>query len=442
MKNWKNLLVLLIGLLLLCGCGSDSDSDSDSGGGSGGGSDVSTAELIESDDTGNASIPQIAMDTAGNVIAVWQQSDGTRTNIWANRFNGTVWGTAELIESDDTGDASIPQIAVAGAGNAIAVWQQSDGTRTNIWANRFDGTAWGTAELIESDDTGNASIPQIAMDTAGNAIAVWQQSDGTRTNIRANRFDGTTWGTAELIESDDNGAAWYPQIVVAGAGNAIAIWQQSDGTHINIRANRFDGTAWGTAELIESDDGDASIPQIAMDTAGNAIAVWQQSDGTHINIRANRFEVSTAWGTAELIESDDGSVLDYQIVVAGDGNAIAVWNRSDGTDANIWANRFDGTTWGTAELIESDDGNAWYPQIAMAGAGNAIAVWQQSDGTRANIWANRFDGTAWGTAELIESDDTGAAWYPQIAVAGAGNAIAVWQQFDGTRTNICATRLE
>jgi len=32
---------------------------------------------------------------------VWHQNDGARNNIWANRFNGTSWGPAVLIEIDD-----------------------------------------------------------------------------------------------------------------------------------------------------------------------------------------------------------------------------------------------------------------------------------------------------------------------------------------------------
>jgi hypothetical protein len=83
----------------------------------------------------------------------------------------------------------LPQIAVDSVGNAIAVWNQSDGTRNNIWANRFNGTSWGTAELLETDNADGAFSPQIAFDSSGNAIAVWNQSDGNRVNIYANRFD-------------------------------------------------------------------------------------------------------------------------------------------------------------------------------------------------------------------------------------------------------------
>ena len=47
------------------------------------------------------------------------------------------WGMATLIETDNAGGATRPQIAVDASGNALAVWQQSDGTRFNIWANTF-----------------------------------------------------------------------------------------------------------------------------------------------------------------------------------------------------------------------------------------------------------------------------------------------------------------
>jgi hypothetical protein len=48
------------------------------------------------------------------------------------------WGTHELIETDDAGDALDPQIAFDAIGNALAVWEQDARTRFNIWANRYE----------------------------------------------------------------------------------------------------------------------------------------------------------------------------------------------------------------------------------------------------------------------------------------------------------------
>jgi hypothetical protein len=424
--------------------------------GFGGGGNVSrdwqSPRLIESDNAGDAFTPEIAIDGSGNGLAVWGQSDGTRFNIWANRFTpGSGWGTAELIETENAGDAISPQIATDGSGNALAVWYQSDGTRLNIWANRFTpGSGWGTAELIETDNTRDAYVPEIAIDGSGNALAVFQLFDGTRMNIWANRYTpGSGWGTAELIETDNAGSAASPQIAINGSGNALTVWHQYDGALFNIWANRYTpGSGWGTAELIERlNTNDASGPQIAIDGSGNALAVWHQSGVVaRYNIWARRYTPGSGWGTAELIETDHaGGAVNPQIAIDGSGNALAVWTQYDGTRNNIVANRYTpGSGWGAAELIETDAGSASsFSQIATDGSGNAIAVWEQHDGTRFNIWANRYTpGSGWGTAELIETNETGDASDPQIAIDGSGNALAVWHQFGRTRFNIWANRYE
>ncbi len=416
-----------------------------------------TAAMIESDNTGTAQSPQVALDTDGNVMVVWYQSDGARYNIWANRYEAGTdsWGVATLIETDNSGDTNYPQIAMDSTGNAVAVWMQSDGTRNNIWANRYDaGTdSWGVAVLIETDNAGHALSPQIDVDSAGNAMAVWYQSDGTRMNTWANRYDAGTdsWGGAALIETDNTGSTQSPQVAFDFNGNAMVVWNHHDGTRWNIQANRYDaGTdSWGGAALIETDNtGDAYQPEVAVDNSGNAVAVWIQSDGVRFNIQANRYDAGTdSWGTAALIETDTDSA-DYPHVASdSSGNAMAVWMQWDGARYNVWANRYDAGTnsWGTAELIESDNaGHANIPRVAMDSSGNATAVWEQSDGARYNIWANRYVAGAgsWGTAELLETDDTGNAQNHAVAVDGSGNAVAVWQQSDGARDNIWANRFE
>ena len=232
---YKNHIVIVCLTFMLAACGGgDSDTDPKTWG---------IATLVETDNTGDAMDPNVAFDANDNAIVVWEQYDGTRYNIWANRYDAvTGWGTATLIETDDTGNAVLPHVAVDANGNAIAVWPQSDGTRENIWANRYDAvTGWGTATLIETDNAGDAWGPNVAFDANGNAIVVWEQYDGTRYNIWANRYDAVTgWGTATLIETDDTGNAVLPHVAVDANGNAIAVWPQFDGTRYNIWANRYE----------------------------------------------------------------------------------------------------------------------------------------------------------------------------------------------------------
>jgi hypothetical protein len=450
-RRWLSAVLAMTMLLSACG------------GGGGGGSAPSIsptptppslpkawagAALIETNNLGDANIPQIAMNASGVAMAVWTQSDGIRDNIWANRYTpSSGWGTATMIETINAGDADVPQIAIDANGNALAVWQQEDGiSSTNIWANRYTPAGgWGTAAVIVADLVNEAFAPQIAMEANGNALAVWYQRDGTRFNILANRFTPTGgWGTATLIETDNTGAAIAPQIAFDASGNALAVWRQNDGTRHNAWANRFTPAGgWGTATLIETNNsGNAYNVQIAMNASGNAMAVWSQFSGSvQDNIWANRYTPGTGWGTAELLEGLSADASNPQIALDANGNAIAVWIQLDGIRWSIWASRFtpaDG--WGAAALIETDNtGLAYWPQIAFDASGNAMAVWSQDDGTANNIWARPFTPSGgWGTATLLETNTFNSAALPQIAFDANGNAVAVWIQTDGTRSNIWA----
>ncbi|MBL0226644.1 MAG: hypothetical protein IPQ16_14045 [Geobacteraceae bacterium] len=406
------------------------------------------AALIENDNHGDAGAPQVAMDTQGNATAVWEQSDGERYSIWAARYSpATGWGTPEVIEPDPTQNARAPRVAMDAQGNAIAVWPHFDGIRYNIWANRYTaGGGWGEPVLLETDD-GDARVPRIAMDAAGNAVVVWFQNDGARNNIWANRYTvDLGWGTPTLIENNNDGAASAPQVAMDAIGNAMAVWDQDDGKRNNIWSSRYiAGVGWGTAVLIETNDaGTARYPQVKIDAKGSAVAVWQQSDGTLNNIWANRYVVGVGWGAAVILETDkSGDALLPQIAVDAQGNAIAIWSQSDGTRENIWSNRYStGIGWGTAALLETNNaGSAGDAQVAIDPQGNALAVWGQSDGTRNNIYGNWYTpGAGWGIAVLLETDNAGDSRYPQVAMIAQGIATAVWLQSDGTRNNIWANR--
>jgi hypothetical protein len=402
-----------------------------------------TAALLESLDA-DAYSAQIGVDGSGNAIAVWTQSDGSVNNTYANRYvAGSGWEGAVAIDSE-TGDTYSAQIAVDSSGNAMAVWRQDDGSADNVYANRYvAGSGWEGAVAIESD-AGDVYVPQIAVDDSGNAMAVWRQSDGTNYNVYANRYEaGSGWEGAVAIESD-TGNVYEPRIAVDGSGNAMAVWRQSDGTNYNVYANRYEaGSGWEGAVVIESDTGNVYDPQIAVDDSGDAMALWLQYDGSVNNVYANRYEAGSGWEGAMAIESDTGTVSEPQIAVGGSGDAMAVWLQYDGSDHSTYANHYEaGSGWEGAVAIESDTGDANYAQIVVDGSGNAMAVWQQHDGSVDNLYANRYlAGSGWEGAVAIEGG-TGTVLEPQIAVGGNGNAMAVWVQSDGIYDSIYANQFE
>lgn len=364
------------------------------------------------------------------------------------------WQTAQLLETDNVNPGFNPQVAFNAAGNGMAVWFQASGTGGGtwsgggIWSSRYvAATGWGAATLIAATPTLDGGLPQVVMDTNGNATAVWQQRDtganGGRSNIFASRYvAGTGWGLAGAIETNGSTAGddQLPKIAIDSNGNVIAVWELMRFGSTTVWTNRYAvGTGWGTASQIGT--GNLNIVnvnvQIAMDAAGNGFAVWTQYIGNVPTIWSNRFTVGTGWGAATLISDSTMNSRDPKIAADVNGNAIAVWGQFNLTTSadDIFANRYvAGAGWGTATAIQTDSvGDSDYrPKIAFDATGNAMVVWYKmvNFGT-SSIWANRYvAGSGWGTETLIETDNAGAAANVSIGMDSSGNAVAVWQQAD------------
>jgi hypothetical protein len=299
------------------------------------------------DGGGEAFDPQISMGADGSAVAVWQQSDGTRYGIWSNRYTRLDgWRTYAEPTETSTGDATNPQVAVDAQGNAIAVWVRSSGTRLDIWSNRYTpSNGWGSAGRIETEDEGDARNPQVAVDAQGNTVAVWEQSEGTRLDVWSNRYTPSNgWGSAGRIETEDEGDASSPQVAVDAKGNAIAVWEQFDGARYGIWSNRYTPSrGWGTAEPITPNDAtDALEPRVAVDPRGNAVSVWRQSGTTGHGIWSNRCTPSAGWGSAERIDSNHpGARSAPRVGIDANGEAMAVWSMSGGSGGGIWSNRLE-----------------------------------------------------------------------------------------------------
>ncbi len=404
-------------------------------------------------DTGvvDAHKPAIAVDSNGAAVVIWTQKD----SIWSNRYEpDSGWSTARRI-GPFAADAGFPQIAVDSRGNALAVWRQRAGAISRIWANRYDVVAgWGTAKVIDDLSAGDSALPQIAVVANGDAVAVWSQFGGAHYNILANRYTlGSGWGTATIIEANNLGDARAPQVATDASGNAVAVWEQFDGVHFDIWANRYAvGSGWSAPVRLEDAGGSASAAYVAMDPSGNATTLWQQADASSMHIRSNRYVVGSGWeGDTQVDTShqDPGVAVASRIAVDASGSAVAVWHQSNGSSTNLslWgSNHTVGSGWNrTASLLEFDAGYVGTADVAMDASGNATAVWQQFESVApltVSAWASRYiAGHGWQVAERIESEVPSAVDV-QVAVDPGGNAIAVWSQQDGVRYRIRANRYQ
>jgi hypothetical protein len=326
---------------------------------------ISVAETIDHLPR-SASEPEVAMDGLGRAIVVWRHFTGPRIGIFANHHSGVQWGAqAVLVEEGQGSVTSQPQIAMNAAGDAVVAWQQAanatPGTRTDIWANRFaqETNEWGTAGPAESDDAGPAELPRVALSASGEAVVVWNQTvdnGATKiTSVWANlQTAQSDWGTSAPIETSDAGSAGAPRVAMDAAGNAVAMWIQALGTDPTARTEvwtaRRDATKpWGEGGALNPVGaiGSALAVDVAMAPDGRAVVTWTESDVAPFTpdevhrVHARQYQPDAGWADADRLEEfDEGGSDAPSVAMSPNGAGLTAWLRYDATfqKADAFAN--------------------------------------------------------------------------------------------------------
>jgi len=385
---------------------------------------------ILSDGIEHASNPEVAMNSAGNAIVIWQRWYSGGHRIQAVRYDKEVgtWSEAEYL-SDAGQMAFSPEVAMDSAGNAVVVWYRADdGTGKKVVQTKsYDGAAWSSVTDL-SDSGQDASSPQVAMGSAGNAVAVWYRTnDGTgKKVVQTKSYDGSSWSSVTDL-SDSGQDADSPEVAMDSAGNAVVVWRRTDdgtGKRV-IQTKRYDGATWSVLATNLSDSGqDASSPEVAMDSTGNAVAVWRRYDGSNYIIQTKRY-AEAAWSSVTNLSADGQHAYEPQVAMDPEGNTVAVWYRYNGIIDVIQTKSYDGVEWSASVTDLSE--NSYMSQVAMDSAGNAIVVWMGYDGGEI-VQATRYDGAAWSEITNLSGIST---WDSRVAMDSAGNAIAVWERSGG-----------
>jgi hypothetical protein len=134
------------------------------------------------------------MNGAGDTLIVWAQSDSANQQLFRSVYRSGAWIEPATLEENFTPDGTSVlefQAALNDFGDAVIAWQQSDGSRNQIFRSEYRGGAWidpiGPSDNISPDDT-PTDPPQMALSDKGDTVIVWRQSDNTRFQIYRSEF--------------------------------------------------------------------------------------------------------------------------------------------------------------------------------------------------------------------------------------------------------------
>ena len=207
--------------------------------------------------TASQSVPAIVGDDDGRFVIVWTSSDqdGDDGGVFGQRFDslGLRAGTEFQVNSHTAGRQHEAAISADGDGNFVVVWTSTDGdgSGSSIFGQRFDpgGAEVGLEFLVNTDASGSAYVPDVAVDPMGSFVVVWTTyratgADGEATGVFGRRFEpsGDAVGSEFQVNLYTYSQQSYPAIAARGARTFVVTWQSygQDGSHYACEAAAFD----------------------------------------------------------------------------------------------------------------------------------------------------------------------------------------------------------
>ena len=377
---------------------------------------------------------QIAIDNAGNTIAIWSESNsstGLQSIQYATHFKGGSWSQPQAITSSIF-PCSNPQIAVGKvSGNAVAIWRQLD-TFSNITylmssQRPFNTGVWSTPTIISvvSDN-----YPQIAMNDSDYAVAIWGQNSGGNIILKSAELSfGGVWTNIINVIPLSTSNYSSQKIAVDPAGTAYAIWANDSNTTVQTATLPMNGLAW-SSPVNPSASTYQTSPDIAAGSTGFAAATWlSTSDFNTFSVQAAVYQAGV-WGPAATLLTA-GSVRPLPIVaIDAVNNVMALWSYPE-VGIIYSAYRPIGSGVWNPSIPASPIGSFSYtPDLAFDGtlpAGVAHAVWVTNTPSGAVIEYTTANGpAAWAIPCGGITPDDEITKDPHIAVDPTGFAIMDW----------------
>lgn len=365
----------------------------------------------------------------------------------------------------------MPRVALDAEGDAVFAWEHINVIDCCGFVQARARPATGTLGPIKtlSDSSRHASGAEVGVDADGDALVVWRRYDETgqcggsgcgRIQARARSAAGT-FGPVQTL-SDAGQDASSPKVALDPAGNAVVVWERSDGssasccTRVQARARSAGGTL-GPVQTLSAPGQDAFGAGVGVEADGDALVTWARKDGSAgcggsggcARVQARPRSAAGTLGPVQTLSGASANAHSPKLAVNADGDAVVVWARTTTPCGGSSCNQIQArarTASGTlspAQPISLASQGARLPQVAIDAAGRAVVVWERFDPSsccrrRVHARARSAAGTLSPVQVLsADADDAENLTYPEVAVDATGNAVFLWQRFDRSSSSCC-----
>jgi hypothetical protein len=167
--------------------------------------------------------------------------------------------------------------------------------------------AWGPASRIASSRVWQYGRPQLARDSSGEVVLAWEREESleeTLPGIEAStQRNGGAWSTAVVLAGGRHGSVFEPHVAIDSHGDATAVWQSYAPVQGAEAATLARAGRWSRPVRLAPFNG-GQDPQVAVNASGKAVAVFSAEARPRSRLELARTRGSRGASEGEQVRRD------------------------------------------------------------------------------------------------------------------------------------------
>ncbi len=346
--------------------------------------------------------PSLALNPANdNALLLWVHDDvnkplGQNFDLAYSYWDGNTWSTPGRV-TDDTYLDGDSQVAWDSSGHGLAVWERLndpalpitatlDTTTTKkieiAWA-QYDPTSdiWSDLAWLTTNNALDYK-PSLARNSAGGVLTVWRQNPaGLLSGDTANpdrvmfaAWDGAGWNAPAVAVEDIPGlvdlAAGY------GGGQATLAYTRfltptgSITPTLQLFTSNWDGSTWSSPQQLTDDDLGHTNPQVVYNSVNQPLLVWQAGNTLRLRNLTTGTEV-------DLALDPDLVVNEFRLLRDAVDNLAVVFTGHQAGQRDLFVTFYNAAhnTWGRPYRLTNDVHSEGYPAPALDSTGRLVMAY-------------------------------------------------------------------
>ncbi|MDG6244217.1 MAG: VWA domain-containing protein [Methanolobus sp.] len=325
----------------------------------------------------------------------------------AQIWDGNSWDSVrelstELSQSTRRGfDVKYEQLS----GDALVVYmdvnQHSRVPRYQVW----DGSSWSSPEYADSTYTGSGEVGWVRLEASPNSDEMILVTHDSNRNIRAQVWDGDSWGNTEIITNNARAYSYqcFDVVYEQESGNAMIVWADIGsgyGSPSDVKYRIWNGNSWESEQTIYSFSNAAYWVKLAADPNSDIILMGFQD---------NAYDVYVGVWDGSSWPSSQFGIIEYSTYRTDVRSFDVAFEQQSGKGLVVWGDRSTVPkyrTWSGSWSSESsalDLGSSGYTrwaQLTPDPASNEMFLMTSDGNTDLNI--QKWDGSSFTSLTQVE----------------------------------------